>query len=242
MLWGCQRLPEFERGGLPDSGVNSTLDASPDASPAGWSAPDRRRHRRRFLKGSLASAPIILTLASRPALANHCSISGMMSGNLSKPHEVECQGLSPGYWKTHPEDWCGQFEPGPCNPLTGNQGMGTCSDYSVPSEEELTDALTNETLTQEQINAYKAELASNQGSEFNIVFGDSFTDNLTLMQAMWLSDHSVLAHSVAALLNACKFGVDAYGLSVDGVIQMVHDRLLSDPEGLKDDLVLLIRS
>ena len=49
--------------------------------------------RRSLVKG-LASTPIIFTIASRPAWANRCSISGHLSGNLSDPNgtgeSVEC--------------------------------------------------------------------------------------------------------------------------------------------------------
>jgi len=61
--------------------------------------------RRRF-----AGAGVILTLASEPGMAAvMCkSPSGSLSGSLqSSPgsQTVVCGGLSPGYWKTHPEDW-----------------------------------------------------------------------------------------------------------------------------------------
>ncbi len=61
--------------------------------------------RRNFLIKSAVAAPIITSLASKPAWAvEQCTVSGMMSGNLSL-HDENCgfEGLSPGYWKTH--DW-----------------------------------------------------------------------------------------------------------------------------------------
>lgn len=41
--------------------------------------------RRSLVKG-LASTPIIFTIASRPAWANRCTVSGHLSGNLSNPN------------------------------------------------------------------------------------------------------------------------------------------------------------
>jgi hypothetical protein len=60
--------------------------------------------RRRFIRGSAAASPILLSLISRPVMgaARFCTASGFMSGNLSQPNtSVGCGGLSPGYWKNH---------------------------------------------------------------------------------------------------------------------------------------------
>lgn len=59
-----------------------------------------REDRRRLLKGAAAVTPVILTVASRPALGAICTPSGFISGNLSHTHEEDyCYGRSPGYWK-----------------------------------------------------------------------------------------------------------------------------------------------
>ena len=39
--------------------------------------------RRSLIKGALGSAPLIMTVASRPAWALNCTHSGQMSGNMS---------------------------------------------------------------------------------------------------------------------------------------------------------------
>jgi hypothetical protein len=63
--------------------------------------------RRRLLIG-LAGTPIMASLPSRSAWGQECSISGMLSGNLSN-HLHECrtlgEGKTPEYWKTHPACW-----------------------------------------------------------------------------------------------------------------------------------------
>lgn len=67
------------------------------------------KSRRSFAKGGMAVAPVIMSLASRPVWASRtCSYSGQLSGYISGPSFNElCQreGLSPGFWGTHPEEW-----------------------------------------------------------------------------------------------------------------------------------------
>lgn len=71
------------------------------------SGPDQTRRR---LTGSALGASAIFTLASRPVWAGgeltQCTVSGMDSGNLSRP-QVTCQGCTPGYWKVcqHLDSW-----------------------------------------------------------------------------------------------------------------------------------------
>jgi hypothetical protein len=63
--------------------------------------------RRRLLIG-LAGTPILASLPSRPAWGQECSISGMLSGNLSN-HVHDCPALGDGrtsqYWASHPVCW-----------------------------------------------------------------------------------------------------------------------------------------
>lgn len=62
---------------------------------------------RRKLAGSALGVAAVFTLSSRPVWANQCTISGMMSGNLSKPKGPACEGCTPGYWKVdvHLDSW-----------------------------------------------------------------------------------------------------------------------------------------
>ncbi|MEM7255084.1 MAG: hypothetical protein AAF493_27095, partial [Pseudomonadota bacterium] len=71
--------------------VRKTLDEMRDEKPLGQS-------RRRFAQIGLGGG--LLTMAAgRPVWANQCSISGMMSGNLSRyPMQVVCGGCSPTFW------------------------------------------------------------------------------------------------------------------------------------------------
>lgn len=56
--------------------------------------------RRQFTRVGLIAAPVIMTLASRPALGYYnCTLSGLLSGNISNPNTGTCFGKSPGFWK-----------------------------------------------------------------------------------------------------------------------------------------------
>lgn len=72
--------------------------------------------RRRFTKVSaIATSGVLITLASRPVLANQCSISGMQSGNTSHPGAVSCQGCTPGFWlNPNGRDRWSPYTPGTC--------------------------------------------------------------------------------------------------------------------------------
>ena len=62
--------------------------------------------RRRFTRAGIGVSAIF-TLASRPVLAGQCfTPSAAVSGNLSTHGTPpSCSGLSPGFWKEHPEAW-----------------------------------------------------------------------------------------------------------------------------------------
>jgi hypothetical protein len=57
--------------------------------------------RRRLLQGGLAAAPVLMTLVSRPVLAQQCTTpSGYVSANASTAGRgVACTGRTLGYWK-----------------------------------------------------------------------------------------------------------------------------------------------
>jgi hypothetical protein len=173
----------------------------------------RRDARRRVLAGGLATAPLILTLASRPAFAGggkhwgggkNCGPSSMLSGNLSNNAEPEgCRGKTPGYWKTH-ADKCGKhFVVGPCNPITKDKWR-ECNDYSVPTKFELfeywkelkKDYWKNRNKIEEvELYLYWLDTYPNLdcppfGMSFAGIFGSGFTQDYTttMMQALWLDD------------------------------------------------------
>jgi hypothetical protein len=67
--------------------------------------------RRQFIKKTIVTVPVILTVTSQPVWAwtrcRRCTISGQLSGNLSGPQDEDCgEGCTPGYWKNHRKAWC----------------------------------------------------------------------------------------------------------------------------------------
>src|SRR5438046_2665419 len=70
--------------------------------------------RRRLLQGGLGAAPVLMTLTSRPVLAQQCQTpSGFLSGNASAAGGgVACVGRAHGYWKNlSASQWPGPFQP-----------------------------------------------------------------------------------------------------------------------------------
>src|ERR1700680_4906585 len=78
---------------------------SPDSAPV--SGPGPKSTRRRFLQGGLAAAPVLMTLVSRPVLAQHCTTpSGYVSLNASTAGRgVACTGYQPEHWLSNPDQW-----------------------------------------------------------------------------------------------------------------------------------------
>ncbi len=73
----------------------------------------RGTSRRTVIKQAALAAPVLFTVSNKPALAvTQCTISGMLSGNLSGP-QVTCEGCSPGYWKQiqHFGNWMAPYSP-----------------------------------------------------------------------------------------------------------------------------------
>lgn len=92
----------------------------------------RGQSRRRLLCGGLAAAPVLMTLANRPAFgANGATPSAFGSMNASRTDSVvEATGVSPGYWKTHTDTW-----PSPYRALPGGNtaGFASTSVVSAPT-------------------------------------------------------------------------------------------------------------
>lgn len=69
--------------------------------------PQYSAERRRFLlKGTIVSAPILMTVASRPVWGLNCGVSGQLSGNLSHP-EGDCggEGCNSNFWVQNTHHW-----------------------------------------------------------------------------------------------------------------------------------------
>jgi len=137
--------------------------------------------RRRFTKSGLAVSGVILTLASRPVLANFgvCkSPSGFLSGNVSAHgNPLLCYGHPPEWWGSNPGAWSGAYQPGTYN----NSGE-----------------------TSKSANEAGKWIG---GTPFQTAFPGAISfEGYSMMQSLWLNageaNQLVGAHCVAALLNA----------------------------------------
>jgi hypothetical protein len=86
---------------MPDP-TDTLSSAEPQSSAGG----ELKASRRRLLQGGLAAAPVLMTLVSRPVLAQVCTTpSGYVSINASHPGAAQCSGGFPSYWvnyQAHP--------------------------------------------------------------------------------------------------------------------------------------------
>lgn len=151
---------------------------------------------RRRLTGAGLGVSAIFTLASRPVLAAHCtSASAAVSGNLSQHGTpLTCTGLSPGYWKQHPESWPSPYLPGKCE--------NDCNKTESWSSNSINATLFHPVFYGDK---FFADLDSNPITE---------KTSLSMMQVLKMNDGSnpwgledadnLGAHIVAALLNAAS--------------------------------------
>ncbi len=74
----------------------------------------RNAGRRRWLQAGISTAPVVMTVASRPVLAAiECRTpSGFVSGFASGAPAGVCGGGNPTYWVTH-RPWPSPYNPGP---------------------------------------------------------------------------------------------------------------------------------
>ncbi len=143
--------------------------------------------RRRFTKSGLAASGVILTLASRPVLANTVckSPSGFLSGNLSSHIEQLCYGNYPSYYANNPEIWKStRYVPGTFNTKEAQSTDASSTSSAVNSNSSKdVDKWVGGTLWQQAFP------------------GSSRFPGRSMMQVLWMQD-VMGQHFVAALLNS----------------------------------------
>jgi len=155
--------------------------------------------RRKLAKAGVGVVPVIMTLTSRPVLGAYCSVSGMLSGNLSRDtSQVHCEGFSPGYW--------------------GN--LGAKLGYPAPYfEGNFIDKNGNACTHPKDI-----DYQNSGGTKFGDVFVGIGLDgidhtNETLLEVVWKYPGSLAFYAVAHLLNAAS-GIPTYLLTEAQIIDM----------------------
>lgn len=192
-------------------GVPEDDELSPDEGGCGKKQTTNTnidKSKRGFTTAAMAS-PVLMSLLSRPAWAQVCSISGLTSGNVSEPAgalgpcSADGIGCTPGFWKNNPEAWVvnTSYSPGSC--ASWNNG-GNCTEWSTEGGTSFWDA-------------------------FGCVAPDGDPDVLdtpTMMDLLILAEkdgatvnHAWQAHWVAALLNASAS--PTFGSSPQGIIDAV---------------------
>ncbi|ARU56197.1 MAG: hypothetical protein MI864_13620 [Pseudomonadales bacterium] len=115
------------------------MDHENKISEAPHSTPTSRGVSRRNLVKGLAASSVVVSVASRPVWGQGpCSISGLLSGNLSRPLEsYSCtaggEGQTPGFWMNHPECWPTGYYPGYTNDPRGIPGTIFSSEFGTGS-------------------------------------------------------------------------------------------------------------
>lgn len=171
------------------------------ATEHGTASGGARAGRRRFIKGAAGAAPILMTVASRPAWgARNCTPSGQMSGNLSEQGEpCLAQGCSQGFWKNHLYAWPPSILPDdPFNDVFQVQVFSV--DKKTRSPVTLLDVLESKKLAKDNV------IGGCPGGNKNSVV------NLGVQ-------------AVAAILNAAAKEVN-YPLIEDEVIKNVHSAIV----------------
>ena len=191
---------------MQDNNQDSTSGLSAEQSVEDANAP-RNKSRRQF---ALAGSAVLLTVASRPVLANTAvckSPSGFLSGNLSQHGTVKySNGLTPGYWKNHYGygDWPSPYV------------CGTLKDSKYcNSTDSWIDGESTTTKCKDQFHTTSKCL------KYATYTKDGHTYAYSLMQVMWMGGttdtYEFGAHMCAALLNAQK------GLTSCLTVQNVKD-------------------
>jgi hypothetical protein len=199
------------------------MSHSPDLTPPEQGKPAVNAGRRRFARAG-AAAPVVLgTLASQPVLATggtkppyHCTISGQMSGNLSRaPDSTDCKtvGRSPGYWKNH--DW-------PAG-VKGSLPVSGCSMASGTSLGTLFSAKFKHAFSRKSVSGVCVIYDLRQ-TGFNTTASSSASMLEVLNYGGGLNELSLKAlgrAAVASWLNAHQFGL-AYPLTAAKVVEMFN--------------------
>lgn len=176
--------------------------------------------RRKLTTAGLIAVPLIMTLSSKSALGMNyrCTVSGMISGNLSHPGDIgDCMGRTPGFW-------CGGNFFAAGTPKTYTGGWPAPLLPTTPFHTSFGGVF--------------------EGNTF-IHFVNNQSASHTLEEVMRLNgthDHYQLgAHTVAALLNAkaAELGVNPFGggrefgLTPNQVITLYNTYYASKPLELK---------
>lgn len=180
--------------------------------------PPQNPMRRRLARGGIAGTVVLGSLISKPVLGAvpyHCTISGQISGNLSRPDDnTNCKtlGRSPGYWGNKPRvTWPAPYIRGE---LADN--APTCDNYQPGTL--FSEYFVDSFWVKVQDGACKTV-----ETDFDKIRSATMLEVLDLGGGLNASMKAALGRAaVASLLNAAYFKVD-YPLTEAAVIKMFND-------------------
>jgi len=189
----------------------------------------RRKARRTFLAGSLA-APLITTLASRPAWAGcgmNSALASGMEAHASHATEIYCEGMPATYWRTTPEALAQHVTVGPLNPKLYSNLTLSLDDYTYATKDDIQGAMPGENeyhhgaLLQykEWLKDYPTFQTDPFGTKFQYYFTMYPDPYLTIMQALWLDNDQLICQSACAWVNANQFPA-TFGYSPQEVVAL----------------------
>ncbi len=167
--------------------------------------------RRRLLRGGLAATPVLLTMASRPVMANTTCFpsSASVSANASRTAAgFACRGRSVGFWSqdTSFTEW-----PAPmASPGETKAAIAAATAEAAAAAGAMKDTVAlPSTLTDSVVTAEPARSTKMAATTFNSVFGNQGGyGTKTLIEVLRLNSNSgrdgLACHLAAAYLNALK--------------------------------------
>jgi len=207
-------------------------------TPQGLAMADRKGvNRRWFLLGG-AAAPVVMTLANRPAFAlTNCDPCGFvqLQTSLNPSAQVRsavCGGSTPLYWRSNPGAWRDtNYRAGRAVMVgkgggPGRQGFDDGGDQgqSLINSEEGADALLGlaaQGLAGDDISQlFGRQIQWLGGTLFHEVFPGARMGSRTMMQVLWDYPDSLAAMAAAAVLNATDARRARYAVDVYTVIEM----------------------
>ena len=176
--------------------------------------------RRKLLKGTIKTAPLLALASSKSVWASSCmSMSGSLSNNFSNKVTYECNGsagCTPGFWKNHVQAWPKFLFPGIF--LFSSDKFKVAWDWTMGSHSHLSSNTKYYGWSDESLRSYAK--TDNHGSYSQTWVGllEGMCPSFITKETLWQSlnegfeggEKEAEYHMAAALLNAAHDGID-YG-------------------------------
>lgn len=171
--------------------------------------------RRKLTKAGLI-APVLMSLSSRPAWAVTCSLSGMLSGNISGPFEQCASALSAAYWNDNRDQWPSGRSNLVVNDFFGLREVDTDVGFYLAS-------VTFVDIYDAVFESSGIDLVNRVSNQKEHCEGKSDFESALL---------SLVVQAIAAVLNRDYFSSFDYDIDGSGgIIDLVHNAYITDGSG-----------